>query len=82
MRYYNKDCPGGNLGEISLCKSKEGKMLKQFAATFACASILALLVGVFHYEPAVGSNVEKAQTQSGQNHKCPPGQVFQGGGCH
>jgi hypothetical protein len=55
-------------------------MLKQLAATFAGASMLALLLGVFHYAPAVGSNVEKVQVAG--KYRCPPGKVFQGGGCH
>lgn len=57
-------------------------MLRHFNATLVYASTLALLVGVFQYQLSVGSNIEKVQTQSGQNHKCPPGQHWQGGGCH
>ena len=57
-------------------------MLRRLTTTLVFASTLALLIGVIHYNPPVGSNVEKAQTQSGQNRKCPPGQHWQGGGCH
>jgi len=71
-------CLNANRAAIYASKRKEGKMLKQFAATVACASMLVLLVGVFHYEPPVGSNIEKAQQP---RYKCPKGQRFQGGQC-
>jgi len=57
------------------------QMLKHLFAILIPASALALLIGVFHYESLAGSNIEKAQSQSGQNHRCPPGQIFQGGKC-
>jgi hypothetical protein len=53
-------------------------MLKRIAAIFVCASTLALLVGIFQYEPPVGSNIEKVQRDQGQNQKCPPGKTWNG----
>jgi hypothetical protein len=53
-------------------------MLKQLAAAVACASMLALLIGVIHYESPVGSNIEKVQQHS---KGCPPGQHWSGGEC-
>jgi hypothetical protein len=36
-------------------------MFKHIAATLVFVSTLALLVGIFHYEPPIGSNIEKVQ---------------------
>ena len=53
-------------------------MLKHLGATLVYAFTLVLLIGVFHYDPPVGSNVEKAQAGK---YKCPKGKRFQGGQC-
>jgi hypothetical protein len=50
-------------------------MLKQVAATLIYASTLTLLVGVFQYEPPVGSNIVKVQ----RDHHCPPGKQWASG---
>lgn len=47
-------------------------MLKQLAAMLVCVSMLALLISVIHYDPPVGSNIEKVQRGS----HCPPGKVY------
>jgi hypothetical protein len=52
-------------------------MLKQLAAALISASTLALLIGVIHYEPPVGSIIEKVQQDYGK-HRCPPGKRWNG----
>jgi hypothetical protein len=46
------------------------RMLRRLAAALVSASTLALLIGVIHYEPPVGSNIERVQKNE---HPCPPG---------
>ena len=51
--------------------------MQKLATILVSAFTLALLIGVIHYEPPVGSNIEKAQTGKG----CPPGKHWSGGEC-
>jgi hypothetical protein len=50
------------------------KLVTTLVSTFT----LTLLIGVIHYEPPVGSNIEKVQQNKGH---CPPGQHWSGGQC-
>ena len=63
------------LREMTFINRGEGnRVLRRLAAALVSASTLALLIGVIHYEPPVGSNVEKVQ----QKHNCPPGTRWNG----
>jgi hypothetical protein len=52
--------------------------MQKLATTLMCASALALLIGVIHYEPPVGSNIEQVQHDQGKNKQCPPGKTWNG----
>jgi hypothetical protein len=66
-----------NLHALS-SQSKEGEMFKHVDATLVFVSTLALLVGILHYEPPAGSNIEKVQHNKGH---CEKGKTQCGNHC-